>query len=89
MTNKKSNKKTDEIFKLIMVENLRKSIKGYSALFMYTIQVRYYSHIWYDDVTLINNVVASYWTNDVALTSDVTLTDDVARLCWTEMLMWH
>ena len=52
----------DDTFKLRIVENLRKSIKGYLVLFTYTYysRIQYCSHIQYEDVALTDDVAASY-----------------------------
>ena len=74
----KSNSEMDCIFYLETVENLRRSIKGYLALFTY--MGLFTCTIWHDDVALTDDVATFYWTNDVALTADVALIDDVAHL---------
>ena len=73
---RKSDSETDGIFKLRIVENLRRSIKRYLVLFTYTLysRIQYCSHIQYDDMALID---------------DVALTDDVVGCYWTKILMCH
>ena len=57
MTNKKLDSETDDIFQLGTIENLRRSIKGYSILFTYTVlftnmPLSTYMVQWHDSILL-------------------------------------
>ena len=81
--NKRSNSKTDITFELRTVENLKRRIKGKMTLFtcvaQFTLQyclhycLRHYSHRRIDDV---------------ALTDNVALTDEVSWFYWIKILMY-
>ena len=73
MTNEKSDSKTNGIFELIMVENLTRSINGYSA---------------YGTVHILGNI-HKYNTVSHIQYDEVALTDDVAGCYWTKILMWY
>ena len=89
MTNEKSDSKTDGIFELIMVENLRRSINGYSAYGTVHILGNIHKYnkcftytIWWCGI--------DRWCGRMLLdqNTDVVLTDDVTTSYGTEMLMW-
>ena len=75
--NERSNSKTYITFELKTVENLRRSIKGKMALFTCTI------------LSMLLFTTLSYiWNDDVALTDDVALNNEVSRFYCTKILMY-